>query len=121
MSPLLKLILITFILAMPLRAFAYADAVSLEESGLSQMSEGRADRSADKLGRGLENLFFGWLEIPVQIAKASSESNAFVGVPVGLVKGLGWTVTRIGVGFFEFFTFPFPGEQILPLLGQDVN
>jgi putative exosortase-associated protein (TIGR04073 family) len=62
----------------------------------------------NKLGRGVVNVFTGWLEIPKTIAKEWRKTDPFTGTVVGLFKGLGWAVARTLVGFYEVLSFPFP-------------
>lgn len=62
--------------------------------------------SADKLSRGLKNTGLGWTEIPKQIRDTSRESNAFVGVTVGLVKGVLQAFARTVSGVVDVATFP---------------
>ena len=76
------------------------------------------DGPAKKFGRGLANLFAGALyEVPRQIGKANDENNIlggiFVGVPVGIGKG----VWRTAIGLYETATFflPIP-ERYEPII-----
>ena len=73
-----------------------------------------------KLGRGLSNLTFGWLELPQNIDAGYAQrpddvaTGMFTGVVVGLLKSL----RRTGVGAYETLTFWVPApaeyEPILP-------
>ncbi len=71
----------------------------------------------EKLGRGVSNALFGWLEVPVNIDKRYSTSDTagswITGAGLGLVKG----VIRTGVGVYEAVTFflPYP-ENFAPIL-----
>ncbi|MDT8406124.1 MAG: exosortase system-associated protein, TIGR04073 family [Methylococcales bacterium] len=66
-----------------------------------------ADTAARKFGRGLAAMTTGFLEIPGNIVKETERQGA-VGVPIGLVKGVGLLVTRELVGVYEFVSAPFP-------------
>lgn len=61
-----------------------------------------------KAGRGLTNVLTAWIELPKQIHMGSQESNPVAGLAWGLVKGVGLTVLRAGVGIYEAITFPIP-------------
>ncbi|MGR9071921.1 MAG: exosortase system-associated protein, TIGR04073 family [Gammaproteobacteria bacterium] len=63
--------------------------------------------AAGKFGRGLAGMTCGFLEIPGNIVQETKKSGA-IGVPFGLAKGLGMTVTRELVGVYEFLSAPFP-------------
>ncbi|MBI1975915.1 MAG: exosortase system-associated protein, TIGR04073 family [Candidatus Omnitrophica bacterium] len=62
----------------------------------------------DKLLRGVENLFTGWLEIPDEINDASKETNPFTAFTYGVAQGTGEAVTRTGVGAHDTATFFIP-------------
>ena len=70
-----------------------------------------------KGGRGLSNIFGGFMEIPLNVQKYYSTSDTagsmFTGAAVGVVKA----VVRTAVGFYETITFflPYP-ENYAPIL-----
>ena len=61
-----------------------------------------------KAGRGITNVLTGWIDLPKQIHLGSRETNAVTGLAWGVVKGVGLTVLRTGVGLYEAVTFPIP-------------
>jgi len=73
-----------------------------------------------KLGRGVSNALFGWLEVPLNVHKryttTDTVGSGLTGVATGLFKG----AVRMGVGVYETVTFflPYPEhfEPILPTL-----
>ena len=71
----------------------------------------------EKGGRGLSNVLFGWLEIPLNIDRRYSPhdnvGSMLTGTAVGVFKG----VIRTGVGLYETVTFflPYP-ENFAPIL-----
>jgi len=71
----------------------------------------------EKLGRGLSNALFGWLELPLNIDQRYSTSDvigsSLTGATVGTFKG----AVRMGVGVYETVTFflPYP-EHFAPIL-----
>jgi len=76
-----------------------------------------ADNAGHKLVRGVGNILTGWLEIPMNIYNTSVEENPFVGITVGLAKGIGMTIARTCVGAYETITFPFPlPEDYRPIM-----
>ncbi|MBI3318744.1 MAG: exosortase system-associated protein, TIGR04073 family [Candidatus Omnitrophica bacterium] len=61
-----------------------------------------------KLARGVTNVLTGWVEIPKQMSVTWQEGGAGQGMTWGLVKGIGYAVTRTAVGAYETVTFPTP-------------
>ena len=61
-----------------------------------------------KAGRGVTNVLTGWIELPKQIHMGSQEANPVTGLAWGLVKGVGLTLLRGGIGLYEALTFPIP-------------
>ena len=97
-----------------------------EESAPSATGQDRVDEmlgrynlqpAFEKLGRGVSNTLFGWLEIPLNIdrryAANDTVGSGVTGAAVGVVKGLVRTV----VGAYETVTFllPYP-ENFAPIL-----
>jgi len=64
-----------------------------------------------KLGRGVCNIGFGVLEVPITIYDVNQEEGALASLTYGTFMGLGLTVARISVGLVEVVTFlmPLPG------------
>lgn len=84
---------------------------------LSFTANAHAYTATKKLGRGLVNILTGWVELPKNIYKATTEDNLFAGLTIGLAKGIGMTVVRTGAGVYDTATFPFPlPENFKPLL-----
>jgi putative exosortase-associated protein (TIGR04073 family) len=76
-----------------------------------------AQDAFSKLGRGVANTLTGWVELPKNVYDTSVEDNALTGMTLGLAKGAGMTLVRMGAGIFEIATFPFPlPEDYEPLL-----
>ena len=61
-----------------------------------------------KLGRGLSNLGFGWLELPKGIQDVGDQRNFFAGITWGPIYGAGKTIARTLAGAYEVVTFPIP-------------
>ena len=74
----------------------------------------------EKLGRGVSNALFGWLEAPLNVDKRyttiDTMGSGLTGAAIGIFKG----AVRMGVGVYETVTFflPYPEhfEPILPTL-----
>ena len=61
-----------------------------------------------KLGRALSNICFAPTEVPVTICQINDREGNNAAASYGVVKGLGRMFFRMGAGFYEFVTFPFP-------------
>ena len=61
-----------------------------------------------KLGRGISNVLFGFTELPCTIATMNDQDGNSTTCGYGVVKGLGRSLFRFGVGWYEIFTFPAP-------------
>ena len=61
-----------------------------------------------KFGRGLSNFLFGISELPYQIAKVNDEEGNAAAQGYGAVRGVGRSVMRGSIGFYEMITAPFP-------------
>ena len=71
-----------------------------------------------KFGRGLANVFGGWLEVPTAVHRRYSEHNTAGSMLTGTAYGLYKGAIRTGVGFYEILSFfaPYPAgfAPILP-------
>jgi putative exosortase-associated protein (TIGR04073 family) len=61
-----------------------------------------------KLGRGIVNVGFGALEIPMKIYDVNRDEGGLAGLTYGLFKGIGFFVAREVIGVVEIATFPMP-------------
>ena len=82
---------------------------------VSPMAE--AQTPFNKFGRGLTNLFTGWIEVPKNIYDITVEKNFLLGITIGLIEGIGMFIIRTGCGVYEIVTFfvPVP-DNYVPLL-----
>ncbi len=73
---------------------------------------------SDKLSRGVLNVISSPVEIARSIHVTTNTNGPGYGWTVGLVKGVGLTVVRIGAGLVEIVTFPFdfPDKNKAPIL-----
>lgn len=70
------------------------------------------EKRVEKLGRGINNVLLGWLEIPVtwdhKMKQGKPLTYLLTTAPlIGLVRG----VMRTGTGVYEIFTFPLDREE----------
>jgi putative exosortase-associated protein (TIGR04073 family) len=80
-----------------------------------------AESTITKLGRGIENIGYSPVEIPVNMykqarkAEANGDNNSSitVGYFTGLIVGIGFMVARIGVGVAEIVSFPVPTGPLM--------
>ena len=61
-----------------------------------------------KLGRGISNVAFGWLEIPKGIQDVGEKNNFIAAITWGPVYGIGKAAVRTVAGAYEVVTFPVP-------------
>ncbi len=61
-----------------------------------------------KLARGLANIIFGSTEIPHQMQLNNGLEGNATGFSLGVVKGTGRMLARLGFGLYEVVLFPFP-------------
>ncbi len=68
----------------------------------------------EKLGRGLGNIAFGWVELPGTIQAQYREHDAPTSFFSGLFMGFFKAVGRTAVGVYETATFIIPQQPVLP-------
>ncbi|MCW1913760.1 exosortase system-associated protein, TIGR04073 family [Luteolibacter sp. GHJ8] len=73
-----------------------------------QAPPGHAYTSTRKLGRGLGNILYGFMEIPEQIVRKTDDHGRKAGWSYGAVDGTSRALKRLGYGFYEVFTFTCP-------------
>ena len=91
--------LLTILLAVAFGAAAYAD---IQSPPMVDMGPTR------KLGRGLSNLLYGMTELPYTMNRINETEGNSAAFGYGVVKGLGRSLFRFGVGWYEILTFPAP-------------
>jgi putative exosortase-associated protein (TIGR04073 family) len=72
----------------------------------------KTQKRAEKLGRGLTNVFFGWSEVPAtwvkHVHQGKGLSHLLIASPIiGFTKAF----IRTGVGVYEVVTFPASGRD----------
>ena len=73
-----------------------------------QAPPGHQYTAARKLGRGLSNILYGFMEIPEQIVRKTDSYGSKAGWSYGAVDGTNRAFRRLGYGFYELFTFTCP-------------
>lgn len=91
--------LLTILLAVAFGAAAYAD---IQAPPMSDMGPTR------KLGRGISNVLFGFTELPNTMCKVNSTQGNAATFSYGVTKGIGRSLFRFGIGWYEIVTFPAP-------------
>jgi putative exosortase-associated protein (TIGR04073 family) len=74
------------------------------------------DGAGDKALRGLAAMGAPFLEIPGNITYTTEEHGPFAGWTEGLARGLGMSLLRPPVGFYELVTAPFAVPPFGPIL-----
>lgn len=67
-----------------------------------------AGNPVKKLGRGIANIAFSPLEIPMKMYDITQEEGDIAGITYGTFAGIGYCIARIGVGIADVVTFPMP-------------
>lgn len=103
---------------------SYADNFALPETQSGYAEEGYEVKCFQKLQRGAENVCMSFLEI-FQGVKAERARRKADYLPVGaesffigILRGVGNGVKRLGVGFYEMITFPYAQGPILEELSD---
>jgi len=74
-----------------------------------------------KLERGAKNLALGWTEIPDAIVKVTKDTNnPFLGLTVGLVKGVLNTFARTASGTMDVVTSPIRSKDEGPVIKTEM-
>ncbi len=66
------------------------------------------NRMTRKLGRGIVNVGFGALELPIRVCEVNFNEGGLAASTFGVLSGIGYVVVREVVGVVEIVTFPFP-------------
>lgn len=61
-----------------------------------------------KLSRGIANVAFSPLELPIKWWETGNEMGGIAGITYGTLRGICYVVARIGIGLTDIVTFPFP-------------
>lgn len=62
----------------------------------------------NKLGKGINNLLTGWLELPRQITITTKEDGIKQGLTYGFINGLAYTIVRTVAGAIDAALFIVP-------------
>lgn len=71
----------------------------------------------EKLGRGIANIAFCWGEILMKPYDVNKDKGAVAALTYGVIKGVAFTVARVGVGVIDIVTCP----MMLPGCTDDPN
>ena len=85
---------------------AAADPV---ESSVTEPEKGAIIlKPLEKLGRGIANVAFGPLELPIQMQETKLRHGGIAGLTYGTLRGVAFVIARLCVGVVDIVTFPFP-------------
>ena len=105
-----NIFLTTLVITMILVSSGYA---MIERTPTEISREDYGTGASRKLGRGLSNVAFGWMDLPKGIESVGEEKNFLAAVTWGPILGVGQAVKRTLVGVYEVATFPAPSEPIV--------
>ena len=91
--------LLSFAIVSLLTASAFAD---IQDPPMNDQGPTR------KLGRGLANMTFGVTEFVQSQSEINDREGNAAAASYGVVRGIGRTFFRFGMGVYEVVTFPFP-------------
>ena len=66
-----------------------------------------------KVSQGFFNVTTGFIELPKNIVNISSDSNIFVGMTWGTIRGVAHSVSRTVIGAAELITSPIPTDDYI--------
>ena len=89
----------SFLLIAALATTAYAD---IQDPPMNDQGPTR------KLGRGISNIFFSPTDIISTACKIQEREGNNAAASYGIVKGVGSFFFRVGAGWYDVITFPFP-------------
>ncbi len=72
---------------------------------------GYCDDAVKKLGRGLCNMGTFPCEVFLQVSRVNNTDGPLAAATWGILKGVGMSIFRLGVGVYEVATFPIPGPE----------
>lgn len=96
-----------------LAASAVICALTFSAATWASDGESYGSRVVTKASHGLSNMTGGFVEIPKNVTNITADSNIFVGVTWGLLRGVAHTVTRTVLGVGEFLTAPIPTDDFV--------
>lgn len=102
MKPFSKIFLVATLVGF---AFLAAGSVSAEEN---LNDAGWLNKPLRKLGRGMTNVAFGALEIPIKIYDVNQADGGLAAISYGTLQGAAFCIVREVVGVIEVVTFPMP-------------
>jgi putative exosortase-associated protein (TIGR04073 family) len=88
--------------------YVYDQEVTHDSMDDKQVLDKVSDGPIRKLGRGLSNVIFGVVEIPLKIYRTNMEEGGIAACSYGIVNGLFYFIARELTGVLEIVTFPMP-------------
>lgn len=93
-------------------ALAAAPAARADYTYTDTLDDSYGEKASHKLGRGVGNVLFGWIDIFKGVEDVGEEHGAVAGATWGPIRGLGQALGRTAAGAYEIITFPIaaPGD-----------
>ena len=115
---------IIIILALTVAGLAYAESTSNVTPGNkgTGTASGTERGTSVKIDRGLNNLLFGWTDIPKSIIQVTRDlKNPLWGITAGTFKGIGKAFPRTISGAADIISFPIADYNKTPVKPDELN
>ena len=112
---------IIFMIIVGFSTLGYAGSGPEEYAGAARKNASVKAMPGDKAARGIENILFGWTEIPKRIVDTMKETgNPVWSLGAGTVQGTLKAFARTASGVSDVATAPWSPEKA-PFINPDIN
>ena len=94
--------------AILMAVFAVVTVLTVQSAYCDDILGNRPMTPMRKLGRGIANVGFGALEIPIKAYDVNHEYGGLAACTYGVLEGVAFFIARECVGIVEIITFPMP-------------
>ena len=109
-----KMITWSFVLAVVLAPVLFAEDAKPQAPAKTEGKHGIClTCPAEKLGRGVSNVVFSPLEIPLRVGKDMEQMDPIAAFFSGSLKGVAWGCARLVAGAFDIATFVIPTRPMI--------